>query len=336
MKRVERKMTRPLAYRARRILEMIRETRRDGTLPSATDFAVELDVSWHTIIRDLNYLRDDEGAPIAYDASRKGYYLEDRGWTLQPVTLNQREVFAFSVASRMLQPFRGTPLEMDMKALFGKIGQSLSGRVTLSADALTDRLTIIHDDYVPLNRDIWIELAGYIERGQAIRVRYRRFDGCVRNYLLLPVHLVAYHGNWYVVAFSRGKSEPRMYALSRIRGMSKIRSDVAVPKAFDIASFLAKSQGVAASDEAWDVRLRFSRKVATYISERVWHPSQVLTQNKDGSVEVAFTTRGWKELVRWVLSWQPDVEVVAPVELRQRVCEKMVEGARLNATGRAD
>ena len=40
---------------------------------------------------------------------------------------------------------------------------------------------------------------------------------------------------------------------------------------------------------------------------------------------MAFTTSGWKELVRWVLSWQPDVKVLAPVRLRLRVEEKMRE-----------
>ena len=42
-------------------------------------------------------------------------------------------------------------------------------------------------------------------------------------------------------------------------------------------------------------------------------------------MDLAFTTSGWKELVRWVLSWQPDVKVLAPVRLRLRVEEKMRE-----------
>jgi predicted DNA-binding transcriptional regulator YafY len=34
-------------------------------------------------------------------------------------------------------------------------------------------------------------------------------------------------------------------------------------------------------------------------------------------------TSGWKELVRLILSWQPDVKVLAPRRLRDRVEEKM-------------
>ncbi len=45
-------------------------------------------------------------------------------------------------------------------------------------------------------------------------------------------------------------------------------------------------------------------------------------------MELRMKTSGWKELVRFVLSWQPDVEVLRPARLRDRVREKMIEGLR--------
>jgi len=65
------------------------------------------------------------------------------------------------------------------------------------------------------------------------------------------------------------------------------------------------------------------------VGERVWHPSQRLKKRKDGGLDLFIRTRGWKELVRWVLSWQPDMEVVTPLDLRKRVAQKLREGARL-------
>ena len=35
-----------------------------------------------------------------------------------------------------------------------------------------------------------------------------------------------------------------------------------------------------------------------------------------------------KELVRWVLSWMPDVKVLAPKSLRDRIAEKLRDGLR--------
>jgi len=44
---------------------------------------------------------------------------------------------------------------------------------------------------------------------------------------------------------------------------------------------------------------------------------------KDGWLELTFRTAGWKELVRWILSWQPDVRVLSPKALRDRIREKL-------------
>ena len=33
-----------------------------------------------------------------------------------------------------------------------------------------------------------------------------------------------------------------------------------------------------------------------------------------------------KELIRWILSWTPDVEVLAPEELKTRIAEKLRQG----------
>ncbi|MBU0677611.1 MAG: WYL domain-containing protein [Verrucomicrobia bacterium] len=53
------------------------------------------------------------------------------------------------------------------------------------------------------------------------------------------------------------------------------------------------------------------------------HPSQKISRIDDGSIELRMKTNGWKELVRFVLSWQPDVNVLEPESLRTRVEEKM-------------
>jgi len=105
--------TRPQYHRLRRILEMIRKGTRTGSLPNCGHFTCELEVSRRTLMRDLDFLRDDENAPIAYDDSRKGFKLSDPTFILPPVHLTPREVFSFSIARKLLKRFEGTPLEMD-------------------------------------------------------------------------------------------------------------------------------------------------------------------------------------------------------------------------------
>ena len=47
-----------------------------------------------------------------------------------------------------------------------------------------------------------------------------------------------------------------------------------------------------------------------------------------GRVEMQLETTGRKELIRWVLSWMPDVKVLAPKSLHDRITEKLRDGLR--------
>ena len=80
------------------------------------------------------------------------------------------------------------------------------------------------------------------------------------------------------------------------------------------------------AEKAWQVRLLFAKEVATYVRERVWHPSQRLRERRDGSLEMRLATSGRKELTRWILSWMPHVRVLAPVELHERVRQRLLQG----------
>ncbi len=93
--------------------------------------------------RDLDFLRDEENAPIEYDESRKGYRLPDETYSLPPVQLSRKEVFSFSIARKLLGAFEGTPLEMDMRSTLSKIEESLEGNISMDIEGLTENLSVI-------------------------------------------------------------------------------------------------------------------------------------------------------------------------------------------------
>ena len=321
-----KKVSRPQYARVRRILALIREGMAAGRLPNARDFGLDLGVSRPTVMRDLDWLRDEENAPIEYEPSSHGYRLGDATWELPPVSLSQREVFAFSVGSRLAAAFHGTPLEMDMQSAFKKIAQSMEGKVTLQLESLTERLTVLSEDYVRQDPETWALVARHVDRSEAMHVRYERFDGVVKEYELEPCHLVAYHGNWYVLARTEGHDEPATFAVSRIRSIVPAGRRFSIPEGFDPGQYLRRGFGIAGRGKPMRVGLLFSARVAGYVRERVWHPMQRTKVRKDGSVEIRFETDRWMELVRFVLSWQPDCRVLSPRLLHDRVVDKMRGG----------
>ena len=69
--------SRPQYYRIRRMVQMVREGAETGSLPNSSDFMREFEVSRRTVARDLDFLRDEERAPLAYDDARHGFRLTD-------------------------------------------------------------------------------------------------------------------------------------------------------------------------------------------------------------------------------------------------------------------
>lgn len=315
--------TRPQQYRIRRILELIRTGSRMGNLANARGFAEELAVSRQTIVRDLDYLRDDLNAPIKYVPELHGYRLADPTWDLPAIQVSRREVFAFTIAARLIRSFRGTPLETDMTAILRKVEQSMEGKVTLAPAALTDHFTVLGEDYVKQDPWIWESIAKALSAGETLEAEYTKFNGETAAYLLDPYHLIAYHGDWYLLAYHHRRERVATFALSRIRGVRSTGSLFEARDDFDPDAWLRRGFGIAGGEKPIKVRLLFSPGVATYIRERTWHPSQETIDRQDGSVELRLETTGWKELVRFVLSWQPDVRILAPRKLRDRVDEKM-------------
>ena len=182
-------ISRPQYYRVRRILEMIREGTRTGRYPNAGVFRAELEVSRPTVMRDLDFLRCEENAPIEYVPSGFGYRLTDATWALPPAQLSRQEIFAFSIARKLLERFHGTALELDMRSVLNKIAESLEGTITVDAGALTEHFTVLGDDYVVQVPETWKAVAQGVERREVLEVHYQRFDGEKKQYLLEPYHL---------------------------------------------------------------------------------------------------------------------------------------------------
>jgi len=86
------------------------------------------------------------------------------------------------------------------------------------------------------------------------------------------------------------------------------------------------ASGISEAEKPWKVRLLFAKEVATYIRERVWHSSQQLRERRDGRLAIRLGTSGRKELMRWILSWMPNVKVLAPRQLRERLKQRMTQG----------
>jgi proteasome accessory factor B len=101
-----------------------------------------------------------------------------------------------------------------------------------------------------------------------------------------------------------------------------------VKKGFDLKNFLDRAWGIIQGDLV-TVRVVFSPKVARYIRERLWHPSQRFRNLPDGRLEMALQVADTVEVRRWILGYGTDAEVMEPASLRDALRQEAENLARL-------
>lgn len=125
----------------------------------------------------------------------------------------------------------------------------------------------------------------------------------------------------YLVAREAG-GDGRMqhYRLDRILSARLEADSFARDPGFDLAAHANRAFGSYHADQEYgDVVWRFTPAAATTAAEFLFHPTQELTREPDGSLTVRFTASGHLEMAWHLYIWGDAVEVLAPQALRDMV-----------------
>ena len=104
-------------------------------------------------------------------------------------------------------------------------------------------------------------------------------------------------------------SEPRVTVESFVRDPD-----------FDLEAYARRSFGTF-QEEPVDVVLRFAEEAKRDASEFLFHPSQTVEENADGTLTVRFTAGGIDEMCWHLVTWGKSVTVEEPDHLRQRLTD---------------
>lgn len=302
-------------------LLLLDERIRAGKYPNCASFAREYEVSAKTVQRDIEFLRDNRGAPIAYDHDRRGYYYTAPGWRLTALELTEGDLFELAVAKRMAEQYRGTPLAGALDGLFAKIRDALPAATSIDPIAVQTGFSFHGHPTREVDEATWRTVANALRDRRILDVRYRSYGAArAKRRRLIPVHLTCLDGEWVLVASMPGRPRPVTFALSRMRSVA-VSDDPAPAVPFDPADFFSNRFGrfVGTPGRTHGVVVRFDASAAPGVLERRWHPRQKIRREKDGSVTLSFPAPAIYEAKRWVLQWGAAAEVLAPEELRTAV-----------------
>lgn len=306
-------------------LLQIDEEIRSGKFPNATSLSKKIEVSSRTIQRDIEYMRDMYNAPIEFDAYKNGYYYTEENFYIKSVPLSEGELFSVALFDQLLEQYRNTPLENDLRSVFKKIEMSLPNKITLDSSFLQNQITFIPDQMGTINPENFSKVFSALKNRHVLDFEYRPLQKTTwMTRRINPLHAVCQKGNWYVMRFCHDKKDIRVFNFSRMQNVTESKEEFDIPEDFNPDKYFDKEIGIwLSATKKYTVELLISAEIGTFALERSWNKNQKIEQREDGSVWVSFETTQLPEVKRWVLGQGKTVKVLGPDELIAQVKEEV-------------
>lgn len=291
-----------------------------------------LGVSRATFKRDLEYLRDRLNAPIEWDRERGGYrYVapspDAPRYELPGVWFNASEIRALLTMQHLLADLQPGLLEPHVKPLLARL-RGLLGGAEHSADEIERRIRIIHLGARAVRLPHFEQAASALLKRQRLHIVYRgRGSGELTEREVSPQRLVHYRENWYLDAWCHLREGLRSFAVDAIERATVLEKRARTVADAELDEVLAGGYGIfSGRPTAW-ARLRFTPERARWVAAEQWHPQQKGRSEPDGSYVLEVPYSDPRELTMDILRHGPEVEVLAPEELRQAVRRQLEAAA---------
>ena len=146
-----------------------------------------------------------------------------------------------------------------------------------------------------------------------IRLHYRSRNTGARSTQPVEPYGILYGSRPYLVALNRNEwsGDFRLFRLSGIERVEDMGEGFARRDDFSLADYAAQSFGVFQEDPV-DVVWKFTAQAAPDAREYIFHPTQVLEEQPDGSLIVKFRAGGLREMAWHLYTWGDAVEVLEP------------------------
>lgn len=301
-------------------------------IPKAT-LEARLECSPATVKRVIRDMRLYLDAPIEYDRDHNGYYYADSDnerFELPGLWFNASEVVSLLAMDQLLETVQPGLLASDLEPIRKRLERIMESRA-MGAGELAKRTRILR---ATARRPgaAFAAVAAALALRRRLEIRYHgraRDSESVRR--ISPQRLIYYRDNWYLDAWCHEAEGLRSFSLDRIRDASTREQSAIDMDAGGLDAELGRSYGIFSGAPAHTAVLRFSPRAARWVADEQWHPDQQGRWLEDGCFELRVPYAAAEELLRDVLAYGPEAEILAPPALRAIAGERLAAAAAIYA-----
>lgn len=135
-----------------------------------------------------------------------------------------------------------------------------------------------------------------------------------------PYGFVVGSGRIYCIAYDHARRDRRSFAVDSVCDVETLAQTFVKPPDFDVEAWAASSiSGVLHGGSPSEARVRFAARVAKAAVAAQVVAERNIERRDDGSAEIVFHVDDVDELVRWILGWGDQAEILEPPDVRNRI-----------------
>ena len=299
------------------------------------EMAAHFSVSPRTIQRSIDTL-SSRLPIIAERDGREIRYSFARDYEFRPPPFTSAELATLLLAQESIAATGLTaissPFARHAESLLRKVRAALHPSLHEKLDAMAavfGSASVPAKDFARFAETIERLTDAAVER-KRIRIRYYALHADRISERLVDPYAVYFDpdgATLKLIGYDHKRQSVIPFAIDHILSIRETRERFTRPADFDLREFLAENCFNGIHGDAVEVRLRAKGVTARVFAERTFHRTQRMIERTPRTDEAEETTTiemrvaGGRGLVRFILSWGPDVEVLSPSELRREVAE---------------
>jgi predicted DNA-binding transcriptional regulator YafY len=265
---------------------------------------------------------------------REVFYRFSDDYQFKPPTLTPREVATLLLAQEAIAATAATPsrfpFDAQARTLLMKIRNSLPAMLREKLDALSTvygSATFPTKDFTPYVKTIDLLTDAAIRQRQ-VQLKYASLtDGKTKKRIVEPycVYFDPDGATLKLIGYDYRRKNIIPFSIDHIREIKVTDKQFNKPENFDLRSYLSENCFNGIHGEPVTVRLRAHGQTARIFAERQFHQSQKLIATTPPNSPLGETTTiemcvaSGRGLVRFILSWMPEIEVLDPPHLQEEV-----------------
>ncbi len=279
-------------------------------------------VSRRTVYYDIRDMESNHDWNVvfeepAYKDGRRYYRYADPNYSIWRNDLNEQQLEQLKSLMLLLQQFHGLPqferIQEIIHQLEEKYGFTLQSPESVIAFDTNEEAEGV---------DFLSPLFEAIISKQPLHITYQPYGKNDYEYIVHPYFIKQYNNRWFLFGYTTDGVYENIVNMSfdRIKSIAPAAVPFVENTFRDFGDFFDDFIGVTKTDaELKTIVLQVAPTRLPYILSKPLHPSQRNNRSSEGIIELEVIPN--KELYQLLLSFGPDIEVLDPPEIRQKMAQ---------------